>query len=154
MRGPYDEREPVEIHDEIERRYAVRQVRRRIHQAQFRGAVVPAYLDRCAVCRLKEVRLLDAAHIVADADERGEPVVANGLSLCTIHHRAYDQNLIGVSPARRIHVSRRLLDDEDGPMLDLLKAAHGAEIHVPLKRAHQPDQERLALRFARFTELG
>jgi putative restriction endonuclease len=154
MRGPYDEREPVQIEDEIERRYAVRQVRRRIHQAQFRGAVVPAYLDRCAVCRLREVRLLDAAHIVADADELGEPVVANGLSLCTIHHRAYDHDLMGVSPDRRVHVSRRLLDEDDGPMLELLKGAHGAAIDVPAQRALQPDRERLALRFTRFIELG
>ena len=27
---------------------------------------MPAYMDRCAVCRLKEIRLLDAAHIVGD----------------------------------------------------------------------------------------
>jgi putative restriction endonuclease len=67
MRGPYDEREPVHIPDEIERRYVVREVKQRIHQAQFRGAVLPAYEDRCAICRLREVRLLDAAHIVGDS---------------------------------------------------------------------------------------
>jgi len=82
MRGPYDEREPVHIPDEIERRYVVREVKQRIHQAQFRGAVLPAHHDRCATFRLKEIRLLDAAHIVADAEERGEPLISNGLSLC------------------------------------------------------------------------
>ena len=121
MRGPYDEREPVHIPDAIERRYVVREVKQRIHQAQFRGAVLPAYRDRCAICRLREVRLLDAAHIVGDAEEAGEPVVSNGLSLCSIHHRAFDEDLVGVAPDLRVHVSRRLLDDEDGPMLDVLK---------------------------------
>lgn len=150
MRGPYDEREPVLITDEIERRYVVRQVRQRIHQTQFRGAVVPAYLGRCAICRLQEVRLLDAAHIVADADERGVPRVANGLSLCTIHHRAYDQDLIGVSPDRRVHVARQLLEDDDGPMLELLKGAHGACIDVPAHRSLQPDPSLLTIRFAHF----
>ena len=82
----------------IERRYVVREVKQRIHQAQFRGAVLPAYRDRCAICRLKEMRLLDAAHIVADAEEAGEPVISNGLSLCSIHHRAFDEDLVGVSP--------------------------------------------------------
>lgn len=150
MRGPYDEREPVLITDEIERRYVVRQVRQRIHQTQFRGAVLPAYMDRCAICRLKEVRLLDAAHIVADAEEQGVPVVTNGLSLCTIHHRAYDEDLIGVSPDQRVHVARRLLDDDDGPMLDLLKGSHGAAIDVPERATLRPDRERLAIRFERF----
>jgi len=54
MRGAYDEREPVRISDEIERRYVVREVKQRIHQAQFRGAVLPAYSDRCAICRLRD----------------------------------------------------------------------------------------------------
>ncbi|MBY0396967.1 MAG: hypothetical protein K2X91_10935 [Thermoleophilia bacterium] len=106
MIGPYDEREPVPIVDEIERRYAVSQVRRRIHQVRFRGEVVPAYADQCAICRLKELRLLDAAHIVADRDEAGAAVVINRLGLCSFHHRAYDHDLVGVSPEGRVHVSR------------------------------------------------
>lgn len=154
MRGPYDEREPVLVMDAIERRYLVGQVRRRLHQTRFRGAVLPAYADRCAVCRLREARLLDAAHITSDADEAGVPAVSNGLSLCTIHHRAYDQDLIGVSPEHRVHVSRALLDDDDGPMLDLLKSAHGTRIELPRRRSHRPDGGRLAERFTRFRAGG
>lgn len=150
MRGPFDEREPVLIDDEIERRYRVREVRTRVHQARFRGAVLPAYSDRCTICQLKEVRLLDAAHIVEDADEHGAPLVPNGLSLCTIHHRAYDQDLIGVDPDERVHVARRLLDDEDGPMLELLKGAHGSRIVAPGRATWRPDRDRLARRFERF----
>ncbi|MGD9695261.1 MAG: HNH endonuclease [Thermoleophilia bacterium] len=154
MVGPMDEREAQPIRDEIERRYVVREVRQRLHQTAFRGAVVPAYLDRCAICSLKEVRLLDAAHILGDADERGDPVVSNGLSLCTIHHRAYDQDLIGISPDREVRVSRRLLDDDDGPMLELLKSAHGRRIALPGRAAHHPDPRRLAVRFDRFLSTG
>ncbi len=154
MRGPYDEREPVHIDDEIERRYVVREVKQRIHQGQFRGAVLPAYSDRCAICRLREVRLLDAAHIVGDAEEAGEPVVSNGLSLCSIHHRAFDQDLVGVAPDLSVHVSRRLLDDEDGPMLDVLKGFHGSTIDAPTKRVWRPDPDRLGTRFERFLAAG
>lgn len=150
MRGPYDEREPVHIPDEIERRYVVREVKQRLHQAQFRGAVLPAYRDRCAICRLQEVRLLDAAHIVGGAEGEGDAVVSNGLSLCTIHHRAYDQDLVGVDPDFRVHVSHRLLDEEDGPMLELLKGFHQALIEVPRRPSLRPDRGRLEARFARF----
>lgn len=150
MEGPLDEREPVLVDDPIERRYVVRQVRSRMHQARFRGVVLPAYSDRCAVCRLKEVRLLDAAHIVGDLEERGDAVVANGISLCSIHHRAFDQDLVGVSPDYEVRVSVRLLDDEDGPMLDVLKGFHGQVIHTPRSAAYRPDRERLAVRFERF----
>jgi putative restriction endonuclease len=46
----------------------------------FRDAVLSAYGGRCAISHLPEPRLLDAAHIVMDADEQlGQPIVSNGL---------------------------------------------------------------------------
>jgi hypothetical protein len=69
--------------------------------------------------RLPEPRLLDAAHIVMDADEQlGQPIVSNGLPLTKIHHAAFDANLIGIDSDFRIHVSDRLLEIRDGPILD------------------------------------
>lgn len=154
MTGPLDELEPIPVVDPIERRYVVREARVRVHQARFRGRVIPAYRGRCAICRLKEPRLLDAAHIVGDLEPRGEPVVSNGLSLCSIHHRAFDEQLVGVSPDYDVRVSRRLLDEDDGPMLELLKGFHGRAIELPQRRAWQPDRERLAARFERFLAAG
>lgn len=151
MVGPLDEREAVPASDPLERKYAVRETRVRLHQARFRGRVLLAYEDRCAICRLRETRLLDAAHIVGDIEQKGDPHVANGLSLCSIHHRAFDQDLVGVAEDYRVHVARRLLEDEDGPMLDLLKTFHEKRIELPIKRAWHPDPERLAIRFERFT---
>jgi putative restriction endonuclease len=152
--GPVDEPVPVQLEEEIERRYAVRQTRVRLHQARFRGRVVPGYNSQCAICRLKELRLLDAAHILGDVVEGGEPTVSNGLSLCAIHHRAFDQNLVGVSPDYVVHVSRRLREDEDGPMLALLKRFHELPLLVPSSLADRPDRDRLDSRFARFLELA
>ena len=154
MVGPLDERDPVLLEDPLERRYEVRETRVRLHQARFRGRVLVAYSSRCTICRLHEDKLLDAAHIAADLDPRGEPVVSNGLSLCSIHHRAFDQDLVGVSPDYTVHVSRRLLDDEDGPMLELLKGFHARSIELPSRRVWQPDRERLAARFERFHAAG
>src|SRR5437868_6010011 len=153
LRGPIDEPAPVPLEDPIERRYAVRETRVRLHQARFRGRVVPAYATQCAICQLKELRLLDAAHILGDV-EGGEPAVSNGLSLCAIHHRAFDQNLVGVSPDYVVHVSRALREDKDGPMLDLLKVFHEAPLLVPTRAADQPDRDRLETRFSRFLDVA
>jgi putative restriction endonuclease len=150
MIGPIDERDPVAPDDPIERRYGVREARVRFHQARFRGRVFVAYASKCTICRLKEGRLLDAAHIVGDLEQRGDPRIENGLSLCSIHHRAFDQDLVGIAPDYRVHVSRRLLEDEDGPMLDLLKTFHEQTIELPSRRAWRPDPERLEARFERF----
>jgi putative restriction endonuclease len=153
LRGPIDDPEPAPLEDPIERRYAVRQTRVRLHLARLRGRVVPAYSSQCAICRLKELRLLDAAHIVGDVEDLGEPNVSNGLSLCAIHHRAFDNNLVGVSPNYVVHVSRQLREDEDGPMLEVLKGFHEQSLHVPSDRRDRPDRERLDARFAEFLRL-
>ena len=73
-----------------ERRYALREIKARLpHQASFRDAVLSAYSGRCAISRLPEPRLLDAAHIIMDADEQfGQPIVSNDLPLSKIHHAA------------------------------------------------------------------
>jgi putative restriction endonuclease len=101
---------------------------------------------------LAEPRLLDAAHILADADEHlGQPVIPNGLPLTKIHHAAFDANLIGVDPDYRIHVSDRLLDLHDGPFLELgLKGIAGTLIALPRRAEDRPDRKRLAFRFDQF----
>jgi putative restriction endonuclease len=94
----------------LERRYALRAVKQRLHQASFREAVITAYNGRCALSGLPEALLLDAAHIIQDKDEKfGQPVVPNGIPLSKIHHAAFDAHLIGIDPDYRLHVSERLL---------------------------------------------
>ena len=138
--------------DAPERRYALHEVKARLHQASFRDAVLAAYGGRCAISRLPEPRLLDAAHIVMDADEQlGQPIVSNGLPLTKIHHAAFDAHLIGVDPDYRIHVSDRLLEIHDGPFLELgLKGIVGQVIQLPRRSEDRPDRDRLALRFGQF----
>jgi putative restriction endonuclease len=135
----------------LERRYALRAVKQRLHQASFREAVIAAYNGRCALSGLPESLLLDAAHIVADKDEQfGQPVVPNGIPLSKIHHAAFDAHLIGIDPDYRLHVSERLLGQHDGPMLEALKRLNGGTIHLPNRDKDRPDRDRLALRFERF----
>lgn len=136
---------------EVERRYALRLVKQRLHQASFREAVIGAYRGRCALSGLPEPMLLDAAHIVADRDALlGQPVVRNGIPLSKIHHAAFDAHLIGIDPDYNLHVADRLLAQKDGPMLEAIKGLHGQAMHLPKRRVDWPDQDRLALRFERF----
>lgn len=136
-----------------ERRYASRLVQQRLHQAQFREAVLTAYGGRCAITNLPEPRLLDAAHIVVDRDEDfGQPVVPNGLPLSKMHHAAFDANLIGVDPDYRIHISEALLSINDGPMFEYgVKALVGRTIRLPQREVDYPSRDRLAQRFEIFS---
>lgn len=137
--------------DSAERRYALRIVKQRLHQSTFRQAVIDAYQARCALSGVPEPLLLDAAHIIDDKNEElGHPVVQNGLPLSKIHHAAFDAHLIGIDPDFRIHVSRRLLVQKDGPILEALKGLNGASLRLPLRKQDHPDRERLAQRFSIF----
>ena len=135
----------------LERGYALREVKQRLHQASFREAIITAYNGRCALSGLPEPLLLDAAHTIADKNEQlGQPIVPNGIPLSKIHHAAFDAHLIGIDPDYRLHVSERLLVKKDGPMLEALKRLNGGTIHLPGRIKDRPDPDRLALRFERF----
>ena len=135
----------------VERRYALRSVQQRLHQASFREAVIAAYQGRCAVSGMPEPKLLDAAHIIPDSDELfGHADVRNGIPLSKIHHAAFDAHLIGIDPDYRLHVADRLLDKEDGPLLESLKGVEGGTILLPGRLGDRPDRDRLAMRYEDF----
>lgn len=135
-----------------ERRYALRTVQQRLHQAAFRERVLDAYGRRCALTDLPEPRLIDAAHIMSDGDELyGQPDVRNGICMSKLHHAAYDAGLIGIDTNMTIHVSKRLMLRHDGPMLELgLKALEGKPIRMPDDPLAMPDLSRLSARFQMF----
>jgi putative restriction endonuclease len=137
------------------RSYFERLVRLRLHQPVFRARVLQAYETQCAICRLRHADLLDAAHIIRDVDEGGLPVVPNGLSLCKIHHAAYDRNIIGVRPDLRIEVRQDVLEEHDGPMLRYgLQEMAGVRLTVPRQRSAWPNRENLDRRYQEFLATG
>lgn len=136
---------------EDSRAYAERLTKLRLHQPVFRARVLAAYERTCAVCRLRHVDLLDAAHILSDA-EGGQPVVPNGLALCKIHHAAYDRNILGIRPEYTVEIRSDILLEVDGPMLRHgLQELHGSPLQVPPRSADQPDRDLLAARYELFT---
>lgn len=59
----------------------------------FRNQVLRAYGGKCAICGI-QLGLVEAAHIVPHAHPRSSDNVGNGVSLCALHHKAYDTGLI------------------------------------------------------------
>jgi putative restriction endonuclease len=105
------------------------------------------------VCRLRRDELLEAAHIVPDADPRGAPSVTNGLALCTLHHTAFDRHVTGITPDYVVKVRRDILEEEDGPMLiHGLQGFHGSRLRIPHQQASRPDRQLLEERCERFRD--
>jgi len=143
----------LETEDQLYRRYQTTEAIHRLHQAEFRVRVLSAYKEQCAFCRLRHIQLLDAAHIIPDGEDGGESIVPNGLSLCKIHHAAFDNNIVGVNPDYKIIVREDVLEEIDGPMLKYgIQEMHGQKIFVPARIEKRPDQARLEIRFKTFLQ--
>ncbi len=85
------------------------------------------------------------------ANPLGDPVVSNGLSLCKLHHAAFDRHFIGIRPDYMVEVRRDLLEEEDGPMLlHGLQGMHATRIQVPRKAVEKPDPALLERRYEEF----
>lgn len=138
--------------DEYMRRYIMVETARRLHQPVFRATVMRAYQTRCAVCRLQQSELLDAAHIVPDSQAAGAASVRNGLALCKIHHGAFDARILGVRTDYVIEIRDDLLDLRDGPMLRHgLQDLHGRTLMaLPRSKKEHPDRDLLASTYAEF----
>jgi putative restriction endonuclease len=152
--GSLELRRDVTSDPALVRSYALRTVKERLHQPLFRQRVLVAYENRCSLCHLRHVELLDAAHVLADS-EGGEPVVTNGIAMCKIHHAAYDADIFGIAPNYRVGVRRDVMDEVDGPTLRYaLQGINGQVIGLPRRRASRPDPDLLEQRWTRFQEVS
>jgi putative restriction endonuclease len=137
------------------RKYITTLVEQRAHQQSFRMRVLAAYNSQCCLCKLNFAELLDASHIVPDNEPKGDPIVPNGLTLCKIHHTAFDVNIIGISPDYKIHIREDILHEIDGPMLKHgIQEMNNCSIILPSRKNDYPDKERLDWRFERFRKVG
>lgn len=126
-------------------------VKQRINQSFFRTAVLTSYNNRCCITGLSRKELLEASHIVdwsKDIENRLNP--SNGLCLNILFHRAYDENLIGITPDYKIVISDRLLDEDNEPayVKSFFSHYNNASIHLPDR--FLPNRELLYIHYQRF----
>jgi putative restriction endonuclease len=132
--------------------YLTATVKVRLQQRSFREKVLDAYRSQCTFCHLKNRELLDAAHIIPDTLPESKSTIDNGLSLCKLHHAAYDSFILGVTPDYIIQVRADVLEEEDGPVLQHgLKGLHNSKLLLPNLKNQWPSRDALAWRYDRFS---
>lgn len=87
------------------RRKVVQTVTRKVRQAGFKRRVLTAYSNKCAFCSI-QLKLIDAAHILPVAHDESNDYTSNGMALCALHHRAFDNALITINNEYETLVSR------------------------------------------------
>ena len=99
------------IHQNNSTSEAFRQVKQRIGQAQFSEAVKKNYHDKCCFpdCEIADRKFLIGSHIARWADnpeKRGN--TSNGLCLCPIHDKAFENGYFSLDNDFRVVLSRDL----------------------------------------------
>jgi len=124
-------------------------VKQRINQRFFREAVLSSYTSRCCITGLAQAELLEACHIIGWAnDEANRTNPSNGLCMNALFHKAYDKDLIGITPDYSLCISERLMEHTDGELQTYFSALQGKTILLPNR--FMPDCELLDLHYQRF----
>ena len=111
--------------------------------AGFRERVLRAYAYRCAVCGL-DVRLgatlvgLEAAHIKWH-QAGGPDVEANGLALCSLHHKLLDRGVFTLTARDQILVSEQAVGSTG--FHEWVLGFHGKGLAAPVRDEFRPKAE-------------
>jgi putative restriction endonuclease len=90
------------------RRFAIVSTKRALRALDFSRRVLIAYEHKCAMCRL-QLRLVEGAHILPVAHEDSTDQTSNGIALCVLHHRAYDNGLVAFDSDFKIDVNQNAI---------------------------------------------
>lgn len=129
------------------------EVKRRINQNFFRDTVLSSYSYRCCITGINNTSLLHASHIVGwSVDENNRTNPQNGLCLNVLFHKAYDENLLGISPDYEIFISDQFFGEKIGLVdkgtVDYIRGFHQKKIILP--RRFYPDRDMLAKHYEDF----
>ena len=129
------------------------EVKRRINQDFFRKTVLSSYNYQCCITGINNSDLLQASHIVGwSKDEENRTNPQNGLCLNILFHKAYDENLLGISPDYEIFISDRFfgerLKNVDQRTKDFIRGFDRQKLILP--RRFYPDKDMLAMHYDNF----
>ena len=128
----------------------IQEVKQRINQCFFRDTVLSSYENKCCIIGVNNTKLLHACHIVVwSEDEANRTNPQNGLCLNVLFHKAYDENLIGISPDYEIFVSDEFLgarhENIDVSTKEYINNINHRKLIMP--KRFLPDRDLLAIYF-------
>ncbi len=128
-------------------------IKQRVNQSFFRSAVLSAYNFKCCISGVGNQELLEACHIVEwsqDVSNRTNP--KNGLCLNSFFHKAYDKQLIAITPDLTIMISDKLFQQTfENNFRKYLQTIDNTKITLPDK--FLPDKELLQLHYENFQKI-
>ena len=108
-------------------------VKQRVNQSFFRSAVMCSYNSRCCISGIRNPELIEACHIIGwSEDETNRSNPENGLCLNPLFHKAYDMNLIAITPDYNVVISEEMIEQtKDKSFRDYLLGLQNKKIIMP-----------------------
>ena len=109
---------------------------------KFKFDVIAAYGGACCICD-RQLGLVQAAHIIPHSHPDCEEIVTNGLALCVLHHKMYDDALLLPSSRRQLFLNHERVEHlqnigQDSGLPEVRKVA--AQLYrVPDHEPSRPD---------------
>lgn len=112
---------------------------------RFREMIYDAYNGRCSICGI-QLELVEAAHIIPHSNENGTDDIKNGVCLCALHHKAYDNGLIYIKEDYSIEINSsklRYLEKihRDGGIMKFKELQQGNKLTLPSSHIFYPSPE-------------
>ena len=122
-------------------------IKQRIGQSFFRTTVLTSYNSTCCISGVSHTGLIEACHILNWSQYKSERTnPKNGLCLNSLLHKAYDKNLIAVTPNYKVIISDLLIECIKDPIFkNYLKGINEKRIFLPNK--FLPNKEFLEIRY-------
>lgn len=126
------------------------EIKQRINQDFFRKTVLSSYNYKCCITGINNPKILQSGHIIGwSENEENRTNPQNGLCLNIFFHKAYDENLIGISPDYEVFVSEKIFGDKpnyvDETTIKYLQQYNKKKITLP--KRFLPDKDLLAIHF-------
>jgi putative restriction endonuclease len=132
-------------HIDIERQKFTVTHKRFKRDAGFKERIYNAYEGRCAICGI-QLELVEAAHIIPHSHEKGTDDVKNGVCLCALHHKAFDNALIYIKEDYSIKINSSKVEylekiHRDGGISKFTSLQQDEKIKLPSSHIYYPSLE-------------
>lgn len=125
-------------------------VKIRINQNFFRQTILSTYYNTCCITGIKLPQLLVASHIIPwSIDEKNRLNPHNGLCLNALHDKAFDNNLLSITPDYIIKVSEKIREHETNEYVNcMFYNIHDKKMIIPERFV--PKKEFLDFHYSKF----
>ena len=86
-------------------------------QEKFRQGVLTNFYNKCALCGISDIDLLEAAHILPFKENQHIKKISNGICLCVMHHTMFDKKYFAINGKYQIFITEKNMSIESKNLL-------------------------------------